>query len=111
VPGLFARNERVVCLFDTQAGPMGLVLVGAIFVGSMETVWAGQVTPPQGGQPWRPDPEAQVHLGRGAEMGRFNMGSTVILLLPAGAQAWDPALQPGSPLRMGQALGALSGRR
>jgi phosphatidylserine decarboxylase len=111
VPGLFARNERVVCLFDTQAGPMALVLVGAIFVGSMETVLAGQVTPSRGAQPWRPDPGTQIHLDRGAEMGRFNMGSTVILLLPAGAQTWDPALQPGSPLRMGQALGTLSGRR
>jgi len=106
VPGLFARNERVVCLFDTSVGPMALILVGAIFVGSMETVWAGQVTPPlQGGR--RPAAGA-VRLGRGEEMGRFNMGSTVILLLPQGAVTVDPGLKYGDPLCMGQALGRLN---
>lgn len=111
VPGLFARNERVVCLFETDAGPLALILVGAIFVGSMETVWAGQVTPaPRGAAP-KNTPETQVRLERGAEMGRFNMGSTVILLLPPGVLTWDPALKPGSTLRMGQALGDLAGTK
>jgi phosphatidylserine decarboxylase len=106
VPRLFARNERVICLFDTPVGPMALILVGAIFVGCMETVWAGQVAPPLRGGP-RPDAAGPVRLGRGEEMGRFNMGSTVILLLPPGAVAWDSGLKPGDPLRMGQALGEL----
>jgi phosphatidylserine decarboxylase len=106
VTGLFARNERVVCLFDTKVGPLALILVGAIFVGSMETVWAGQVTPPPRGG-GRADAARPVRLGRGEEMGRFNMGSTVILLLPPGAVDWDPGLKPGDPLRMGQALGRL----
>ncbi len=106
VPRLFARNERVVCLFDTKVGPMALILVGAIFVGSMETVWAGQVTPPL--PDVRRPVSGEVCLGRGEEMGRFNMGSTVILLLPAGAVDLDPGLKPGDPLCMGQALGRLS---
>lgn len=105
VPGLFARNERVVCLFETTVGPVAVILIGAIFVGSIETVWAGQVTPlPRGG--YRPA-VGPVHLGLGEEMGRFNMGSTVILLLPPGAVDLDPGLKPGDPLRMGQALGRL----
>ena len=111
VPGLFARNERVVCLFETDVGPLALILVGAIFVGSMETVWAGQVTPPPRGAAPKATPETPVRLERGAEMGRFNMGSTVILLLPPGILTWDPALKPGSPLRMGQALGDLAGTK
>ncbi len=107
VPRLFARNERVVCRFDTEVGPLALILVGAIFVGSMETVWAGQITPPPHGvRP--PEPEGPVRLARGEEMGRFNMGSTVILLLPPGAVNWDPEIRPGDPLRMGDALGRLS---
>jgi phosphatidylserine decarboxylase len=105
VPGLFARNERVVCHFDTQIGPMAVILVGAIFVGSMETVWAGQVTPsPRDGA--RTTPGA-VRLGRGEEMGRFNMGSTVILLLPPGAVKLDPGIAAGDSLCVGQALGRL----
>ena len=110
VPGLFARNERVVCLFDTSVGPMALILVGAIFVGSMETVWAGQVTPPPADRyrGERRSGPGVVRLGRGEEMGRFNMGSTVILLLPPGAVTWAKGLGPGDPLRMGQALGRLN---
>ena len=110
VPRLFARNERVACLFDDEQGAMALVLVGAIFVGSIETVWAGQVTPPPG-KPmsrWCYDQcEPIRHLGRGDEMGRFNMGSTVILLFPPGRIRWDPQLSPGDPLRMGQQIGTL----
>ena len=108
VPRLFARNERVVCLFDGEAGPFALILVGAIFVGGMETVWAGEVTPARGQSPRRHfGDEDPVDLARGAEMGRFNMGSTVILLFPAGSVTWDAALAPGAPLRMGQTLGRL----
>jgi len=112
VPGLFARNERVVCRFETPAGPMAMVLVGAIFVGGIETVWAGEVTPTSaaGSKTNAPaDRQAQaVRLERGAEMGRFNLGSTVILLFPPGAVSWDPGLAPGSPVRMGQRIGTLA---
>jgi phosphatidylserine decarboxylase len=112
VPGLFARNERVVSVFGTDAGPMALVLVGAIFVGGIETVWEGEVAPwiPSTSQRrWRYAGEGKrVGLGRGEEMGRFNLGSTVVLLLPAGAVVWDPALRPGSKVRLGQRLGVLS---
>lgn len=110
VPNLFARNERVVALFDTSAGPMAMVLVGAINVASIETVWAGAITPPLGASIRRwsypPNGAGAVRLDQGAEMGRFNMGSTVILLFGAGAVRWESAIQPGTPVRMGQALGA-----
>lgn len=106
VSGLFARNERVVCLFDSALGPMALVAVGAIFVGSIETVWAGELTPARERRPrvWE-YPSGQVDLIRGAELGRFNMGSTVILLFGPGRMTWAPGLGGGSPLRMGSALG------
>jgi phosphatidylserine decarboxylase len=105
IPGLFARNERVVCLFDTAHGPMAVVLVGAINVAAIDTVWAGPVTPAPRGAIGRWDyGEAGPCLARGEELGRFNMGSTVIVLLSAPVR-WDPALGPGRPVRMGQALG------
>jgi phosphatidylserine decarboxylase len=109
VPRLFTRNERVVCLFDGEAGPMAVVLVGAIFVGSMETVWSGQVTPRTARLPERKTCSARsfVELGKGEEMGRFNMGSTVILLFPPRAVEWDPDLTPGQPVRVGQRLGRI----
>ncbi len=108
VPGLFARNERVVALFDTPAGPMAMVLVGALFVGSIETVWAGEITPPQRGyvQCWKYD-EAPITLKRGEEMGRFNMGSTVILLFGEEANALSEQLQADLPLKMGEEIGQL----
>jgi phosphatidylserine decarboxylase len=106
VPRLFSRNERVVCLFEGEAGPMAVILVGAIFVGSMDTVWAGQVTPAHGGCPSRGYGDADgIELGKGEEMGRFNMGSTVILLFPPETVEWDPMLQAGNKVRMGQRLG------
>ena len=109
VPRLFARNERVLCLFDGLSGPMAVVLVGAIFVGGIETVWAGEITPRRGPlPPVRYDTEA-VHLDRGAELGRFNMGSTVILLFPPGMVRWDSALIPGTRVRMGGRLGEVIG--
>ncbi len=109
VPRIFARNERVVALFETSFGPMAVVLVGAIFVGSMETVWAGQLTPPyrQRILSWHyPETgDGSVVLERGAEMGRFNMGSTVIVLLPTGAADWETTLSAGQSVVMGQSLG------
>jgi phosphatidylserine decarboxylase len=112
VPNLFARNERVAAIFDTEAGPMALILVGAIFVASIETVWHGEVTPPTARQirTWT-YPEANIQLGRGAEMGRFNMGSTIIVLFGPDAVSWQPSLQPGQIMRMGEAIGQVSGRR
>ncbi len=108
VPRLFARNERVACLFETDEGPMGLVLVGAMNVASIETVWAGEVTPPQrtGVRAWDYKP-GEVGLKRGAEMGRFNMGSTVILLFAKDRIRWEPAYTPGVPVRMGRKLASI----
>jgi len=113
IAGLFARNERVVCTFEGDAGPFALALVGALCVGSMETVWAGAVTPrPRAAAPtaWRYDDggRAPVHLARGEEMGRFNMGSTVIAVFPPGLVEWSRDLLPGARLRMGRAIGRLS---
>ena len=107
VPGLFARNERVAALFDTDAGPMAVVMVGAIFVGSVETVWAGEVTPPAASRVtrWSYPAGEGVELARGAELGRFNMGSTVILLFGRDRLAWREGIAAGDPLRMGQPLG------
>lgn len=108
VPKLFTRNERVACLFDTAVGPMALVLVGAINVGSIETVWAGEVTPPRGRRIQRTSYEAgSIRLDRGEEMGRFNMGSTAIVVLPPGTTAWDTALEADTPVRVNQPLGTL----
>ncbi len=109
VSELFARNERVLCLFGTDLGPLAVVLVGAIFVGGIETVWEGEVTPALPGlrsRRWHyTGAAARVHLDRGAEMGRFNLGSTVILLFPADTLTWDPALMPGRTVRLGQRIG------
>jgi phosphatidylserine decarboxylase len=108
VPDLFARNERVVSLFQTAHGPMALVLVGAMLVSSMETVWAGRITPPRGRKITRGDwSRRDITLQRGQEMGRFNMGSTVILLLPAGAVSSLENFEFGDPVLMGQKLGRL----
>jgi len=105
VAGLFAINERVVNIFDTERGPMALIQVGAINVGSMETVWHGMVTPPYGKEitTWRYDKQT-VELQRGDEMGRFNMGSTVILLFAKDAIEWQEGLQAADTVRMGQCL-------
>lgn len=112
VPDLFARNERVAALFDTPAGPMALVLVGAINVASIETVWAGAITPPLGeiirNWSYPPNEDGAVRLDKGAEMGRFNMGSTVILLFGRGAVRWDAEIRAGRTVRMGQRLGKVT---
>jgi len=105
VPGLFARNERVVCVFESAAGPFVLVLVGATIVGSMATVWHGVVNPPRSGalREWHYDKE-RIELAQGAEMGRFLLGSTVVMLFPKGPLSFNPAWQPGGPVRLGQVM-------
>jgi phosphatidylserine decarboxylase len=109
VPRLFARNERVSCLFETARGPLAVVLVGALNVGSIETVWAGEVAPRRPREPARFDyAQGAVELARGAELGRFNMGSTVILLFPPGAVRIAGHLTPGRTVRMGETLGSLA---
>ncbi|ACO76990.1 phosphatidylserine decarboxylase [Azotobacter vinelandii CA] len=111
VPELFARNERLVCLFDTECGPMAVVLVGAMIVASIETVWAGVVTPPPRQiKRWRYDEATHppVRLDKGAELGRFRLGSTVILLFGADRVRWRDGLAPLGELRMGQAIGQAS---
>ncbi|MDO9089429.1 MAG: archaetidylserine decarboxylase [Burkholderiaceae bacterium] len=105
VPGLFARNERVVCVFDSARGPFALVLVGATIVGSMATVWHGVVNPPRGRQIRRWDYEAgAVSLRQGEEMGRFLLGSTVVLLFPKGPLRFNEAWAPGREVRLGEAM-------
>jgi len=110
VPGLFARNERVVCVFENERGPWVLVLVGATIVGSMATVWHGVVNPPRPGKirEWRYD-DRDVRLAQGEEMGRFLLGSTVVLLFPAGPLKFNPAWAPGSAIRMGETMASLVG--
>lgn len=107
VPGLFARNERVVCLFEGASGPFVMVLVGATIVGSMATVWHGTVNPPRPGtlRQWNyaADGPDAVRLAQGAEMGRFLLGSTVVMLFPTRVPFRDD-WQPGRPVRMGEAM-------
>jgi phosphatidylserine decarboxylase len=105
VPGLFARNERVVCEFETEKGPMVLVLVGATIVGSMATVWHGQVNPPRPGtiREWRYDTQ-DVRLQKGEEMGRFLLGSTVVMLFPANSIQFPADWTSTRPLQMGEAM-------
>jgi phosphatidylserine decarboxylase len=109
VPGLFARNERVVCVFDSPAGspshPFVLILVGATIVGSMATVWHGVVNPPRVAQPreWHYEPQAVV-LKQGDEMGRFLLGSTVVMLFPKSPLQFNPQWQPARSIRMGEEM-------
>jgi phosphatidylserine decarboxylase len=109
IPGLFTRNERLVCLFDTVHGPLAVILVGAIFVSCMETVWSGVVNPrmrmtTQTRRYERPA-DSPADLAQGAELGRFNMGSTVILLFGPDRIAWQNDLCAGTPVRTGEILG------
>jgi phosphatidylserine decarboxylase len=104
VPRLFARNERVLTLFDTEFGQFALVMVGALNVGSMATVWAGDITPAAHRVVTR-IPCPAVTLDKGAELGRFNMGSTVILLFEPHRAEWHPLLRAGSVVQLGQAIG------
>ena len=105
VPGLFARNERVVCVFDGPHGVWVNVLVGATIVGSMATVWHGVVNPPRPGgvRDWR-YADQDIQLTQGAEMGRFLLGSTVVMLFAQGALNFNLAWLPGAPVRLGQVM-------
>ena len=104
VPGLFARNERVVCVFESERGPFVLVLVGATIVGSMATVWHGVVNPPRAGEIRTWNYELELVLKQGEEMGRFLLGSTVVMLFPKGPLAFNPAWAPGGAIRMGEVM-------
>ncbi len=107
IPGLFARNERVVCVFEDEARrPFVLTLVGATIVGSMATVWHGVVNPPRPGtvREWRYDTQ-EVVIAKGAEMGRFLLGSTVVMLFPKDTLAFNPDWAPARAIRMGEAMG------
>lgn len=104
VPRLFARNERVLTLFDTEFGQVALVLVGALNVGSMSTVWAGDIAP-AARRLVTHIPGPRLTLEKGAELGRFNMGSTVILLFEPNQVGWHPLLRAGSVVKLGQTIG------
>lgn len=111
VPGLFARNERVVCVFESARGPFILVLVGATIVGSMATVWHGVINPPRQGElrEWRygsgaNDSGPRVALNKGDEMGRFLLGSTVVMLFPKLPVTFNPEWSPTRPIRLGEAM-------
>jgi phosphatidylserine decarboxylase len=108
IPGLFARNERVVCVFDTANGPFVMTLVGATIVGSMATVWHGVVNPPR--QPsigeWT-YADQNIALKKGEELGRFLLGSTVVMLFPENTLAFNPDWQPGGPVRLGESMANL----
>lgn len=107
VPGLFARNERVVCVFDGDTAPFVMVLVGATIVGSMATTWHGVVNPPRSGElrEWNYAP-GDVSLARGEEMGRFLLGSTVVMLFPPGPLSFNSGWAPGGAIRMGEGMAA-----
>ena len=106
VPGLFARNERVVCVFESPHGPFVLVLVGATIVGSMATVWHGVVNPPRSGlvREWAYR-DKDIVLKKGEEMGRFLLGSTVVMMFPRGAVEFNPEWLSERAIRMGEAMG------
>jgi phosphatidylserine decarboxylase len=108
IPGLFARNERVVCVFDTANGPFVMTLVGATIVGSMATVWHGVVNPPR--QPsiceWT-YADKDIVLKKGEELGRFLLGSTVVMLFPANTMRFNKDWQPAGPVRLGEAMANL----
>jgi phosphatidylserine decarboxylase len=108
VPGLFARNERVVCVFEGDHGPFVMVLVGATIVGSMATVWHGVVNPPRPGQvrEWSYE-MGNIALTQGEEMGRFLLGSTVVMLFPQGMMQFKADWTPTRPIVMGEAMGSL----
>ncbi len=108
VPRLFARNERVISIFETDTGPLVMVMVGAMLVSSTQTTWAGEITPNKNKEVSVIDyPEHNVTLSKGDEMGRFNMGSTVIVLMPADLVHGEADLLPGCAVKVGQRLATL----
>ena len=106
VPGLFARNERVVCVFESEFGPFVLTLVGATIVGSMATTWHGVINPPRPGviREWRYEGDNSIALQKGQEMGRFLLGSTVVMLFPKNTLRFNPEWAPTRAIRMGEAM-------
>ena len=106
VPGLFARNERVVCVFDGEHGPFVMVLVGATIVGSMATVWHGMINPPRPGKlrEWTYQ-DKEIRLAKGEEMGRFMLGSTVVMLFQKEVMQFNPGWAPAGPVRLGEVMG------
>jgi len=106
VDGLFARNERLVCMFETEYGPMAMVLVGAMIVAGIETVWSGQVCPLPKKAQVQDYTQSEVRLEKGQEMGRFKLGSTVVLCFPEDCVKFLEEIKAESPLMMGQALAA-----
>jgi len=109
VPGLFARNERVVAIFDTEFGPMAMVLVGAMIVASVETVWAGLVCPKgKAVSQFNYTNQDPIILKKGEEMGRFKLGSTVVICLPKGVSQWPKELSAGTTTRLGQMFAELN---
>ena len=109
IPGLFARNERVVCVFETASGPFVMTLVGATIVGSMATVWHGLVNPPRLPKvtEWTYD-DQDIVLKKGAELGRFLLGSTVVMLFPKDTLRFNQAWQPAGPVRLGETMANLA---
>ncbi len=110
VDSVFARNERVINIFNTEIGPMAIIMVGALNVGSMETIWAGQITPAENRNRAINDTkysDDEIELEQGQEMGRFNMGSTVILLLPENVMKWDAGMTEGNTVMMGEGIGSV----
>lgn len=111
IPRLFSRNERVIALFDSGVAPMAMILVGAFCVGGIETRWTGRVCPPHVRGTGRPlptiDDDGSAHFMRGEEIGRFNLGSSVILLFGPQAIEWNANLTPGQPLVLGRAIGRM----
>ncbi len=108
IPGLFARNERVVCVFESARGPFVMVLVGATIVGSVATVWHGVVTPPRlpGVRAWHYE-DRRIELAQGQEMGRFQLGSTVVMLFPPGDLRFNAQWAPDRPIRLGEAMASV----
>ncbi len=113
IDDLFARNERVVCLFDTDAGPLAVILVGAMIVAGIETVWSGQVAPAKHGisETGYTTQQPAIQLAKGEEMGRFKLGSTVILLSGPGAVHWRQELEENTALRLGEKIGEVAGEK
>lgn len=111
VPSLFARNERVICFFDTMAGPVAIILIGAMIVASIHTVWQGQVTPSPNSQiqTWQfENTQQEIKLQKGAEMGHFQLGSTVIILFGRQTMQWSDKLAVGQDVKMGEFVGQLN---
>ena len=112
IDSLFTRNERVVSFFDTDLGPLAITMVGAVFVGCIEQVWHGVVTPPRRREALVERYRGQdLVLEQGREMGRFNMGSTVIMMLAHSAVEWSSWLEPGAPVQMGRRIGEAPSER